>query len=339
MQPMIIERHELVITPSIGIAMSPGDATDVEGLLKAADTAMYHAKSLGKNNYVFYESEMNAPGLERLRLESDLRKAVERCELELHYQPQIDTRNGAVVGAEALLRWRHPEHGQVPPFKFIPLAEEMGLIGELGEWALREACRQVMAFAEQGLKLPKVSVNVSALQFNKGFARTVQEILDDTGLDPAVLELELTEGLLMDDASATVKALQALKEIGVSLSIDDFGTGYSSLSYLSRFPLDELKIDRSFVTKFQESDNDASVVLAIIALAKSMNLRLVAEGVETQEQYQFLTGNGAHIIQGYLFSEPVTAEALKPLLAPWHFMHQIQQITDDPSLLREAVVS
>ena len=339
MQPMIIEGHELVITPSIGIAMAPGDAIDVEGLLKAADTAMYHAKSLGKNNYVFYESEMNAPGLERLRLESDLRKAVERCELELHYQPQVDTRNGAVVGAEALLRWKHPEHGLVPPFKFIPLAEEMGLIGELGEWALREACSQVMAFAEQGLKLPKVSVNVSALQFNRGFARTVQRILDDTGLDPATLELELTEGLLMDDASATVKSLQALKEIGVSLSIDDFGTGYSSLSYLSRFPLDELKIDRGFVTKFQESDNDASVVLAIIALAKSMNLRLVAEGVETQEQYQFLTGNGAHIIQGYLFSEPVTAEELKPLLAPWHFMHQIQQITEDPSVLREAYVS
>ncbi len=339
MQPMIIEGHELVITPSIGIAMAPGDATDVEGLLKAADTAMYHAKSLGKNNYVFYESEMNAPGLERLRLESDLRKAVERCELELHYQPQIDTRNGSVVGAEALLRWQHPEHGMVPPFKFIPLAEEMGLIGELGEWALREACRQVMAFAAQGLKLPKVSVNVSALQFNKGFARTVQEILEETGLDPSVLELELTEGLLMDDASATVKALQALKEIGVSLSIDDFGTGYSSLSYLSRFPLDELKIDRSFVTKFHESDNDASVVLAIIALARSLNLRLVAEGVETQEQYQFLTRNGAHIIQGYLFSEPVTAEALKPLLAPWHFMHQIQQISDDPSVLREAFVS
>ena len=339
MQPMIIEGHELVITPSIGIAMAPGDAIDVEGLLKAADTAMYHAKSLGKNNYVFYESEMNAPGLERLRLESDLRKAVERCELELHYQPQVDTRNGAVVGAEALLRWKHPEHGLVPPFKFIPLAEEMGLIGELGEWALREACSQVMAFAEQGLKLPKVSVNVSALQFNRGFARTVQKILEDTGLDPATLELELTEGLLMDDASATVKSLQALKEIGVSLSIDDFGTGYSSLSYLSRFPLDELKIDRGFVTKFQESDNDASVVLAIIALAKSMNLRLVAEGVETQEQYQFLIGNGAHIIQGYLFSEPVTAEALKPLLAPWHFMHQIQQITEDPSVLREAYVS
>ncbi len=329
MEPMSIEGHELVITPSIGIAMAPGDATDVEGLLKAADTAMYHAKSLGKNNYVFYQREMSAPGIERLRLETDLRRAVERGELVLHYQPQVDTRNGSVVGAEALLRWQHPEHGLVPPFKFIPLAEEMGLIGELGEWTLREACRQMLEFAELGLRLPKVSVNVSPLQFNTGFIRTVEEILEETGLAPSALELELTEGVLMDDTSATVRALHKLKDMGVSLSIDDFGTGYSSLSYLSRFPLDELKIDRGFVTKFHESDNDANVVVAIIALAKSMNLRLVAEGVETEEQYHFLTGSGAEIIQGYLFSQPVTAEELKPLLAPWHFMRQIQEIAED----------
>jgi len=327
-EPMMIDGHELVVTPSIGIAVTPDDAEDVEGLLKAADTAMYHAKSMGKNNFVCYHQDMDSAGIERLRLETDLRKAVERDELVLHYQPQIDTRNGTVVGAEALLRWEHPEQGLVPPFKFIPLAEEMGLIGELGEWALREATRQMKEFEAEGLKLPKVAVNVSALQFNTDFIATVKDVLSGSGLAPTALELELTEGVVMDDASSTVRALHELKEMGVSLSIDDFGTGYSSLSYLSRFPLDELKIDRSFVIKSHESDNDASLVIAIIALARSMNLRLVAEGVETHEQYAFLTDNGAHVIQGYLFSKPVPAQALKPLLAPWHFMQQIQEISD-----------
>ncbi len=328
-QPMLIEGHELVVTPSIGIAIAPVDAEDVDGLLKAADTAMYHAKSTGKNSYFYYHSELDTTGVERLRLESDLRKAIEREELALHYQPQIDTRNGTVVGAEALLRWKHPEHGLVPPVEFIPLAEEMGLIGELGDWTLREACRQMKAFQAEGSKLPKVSVNVSPLQFNTGFIATVKQVLQDTGLSPDALELELTEGVVMTDTSVTVKALHELKDMGVRLSIDDFGIGYSSLSYLSRFPLDELKIDRSFVIKSHESESDASLIIAIIALARSMNLDLVAEGVETQEQYAFLTRHGAHIIQGYLLSEPVPADQLKPLLAPWHFMRQIQEIADE----------
>ncbi len=328
-RPVILEGHEVVVTPSIGIAVAPGDAEDVEGLLKAADTAMYHAKSLGKNNYVFYHSEMDSAGIERLKLETDLRRAVERDELVLYYQPQIDTRNGTVVGAEALLRWEHPVHGLVSPAVFIPLAEEMGLIGELGEWALREACRQLNAFAAEGIKLPMVAVNVSALQFNTGFIGKVKEVLRDTGVHPASLQLELTEGVVMADASAIVQGLQELEELGVRLAIDDFGTGYSSLSYLSRFPLDELKIDRSFVIKSHESENDASLVIAIIALARSLNLRLVAEGVETREQYAFLTGNGAHVIQGYLFSKPVPADELRPLLAPWHFMGQIQEIANE----------
>ncbi len=332
--PMTIDGHELVVTPSIGIAIAPRDAADVEDLLKAADTAMYHAKSTGKNNYIYYDSNMDAANVERLSLETDLRKAIERNELVLYYQPQVDTDSGTVVGAEALVRWEHPDKGLIPPFKFIPLAEEMGLIGELGDWVLTEACRQMVEFKAEGLALPKVAVNVSALQFNARFIKRVEEVLYETGLDPTALELELTEGMVMDHSNATLDALNALKTLGVSLSIDDFGTGYSSLSYLSRFPLDELKIDRSFVIDFDKSDNDASLVIAIIAMGKSMNLKVVAEGVETHEQYHFLTQNGATIIQGYLFSKPVPAEELRPLLTPYHFLNQIQMIT--ASQTREA---
>ena len=335
-QPIVIGGHELVVTPSIGIAVAPGDANDVDGLLKAADTAMYHAKAAGKNNCLFYHSDMDAASVDRLQLESDIRRALERNEFILHYQPQVDTRNGTVVGAEALVRWEHPDKGMIPPFRFIPLMEEMGFIGALGEWVLREACRQMKSFEQMGLNLPKVAVNVSALQFNPAFIRSVKEVLHETGLAPSKLELELTEGVVMDDASSTMQALAELKALGVSLSIDDFGTGYSSLSYLSRFPLDELKIDRSFVTEFDKSDNDASLVIAIIAMARSMNLRLVAEGVETHEQYHFLISNGAHVIQGYLFSKPVPAAELRPLLAPWHFMEQIQSmaavVVEEPRL-------
>jgi EAL domain-containing protein (putative c-di-GMP-specific phosphodiesterase class I) len=249
----------------------------------------------------------------------------------LYYQPQVDTETGTVIGAEALVRWEHPEQGLIPPFKFIPLAEEMGLIGKLGKWVLEEACRQMVEFIEQGIALPKVAVNVSALQFNNVFITQVEDVLHKTGLNPACLELEVTEGLMMDNSNATIEALGNLKTLGVSLSIDDFGTGYSSLSYLSRFPLDELKIDRSFVVDFDKSDNDASLVIAIIAMAKSMNLKLVAEGVETHEQYHFLTENGANVIQGFLYSKPVTVEELRPLLTPYHFLNQIQMIKQSQS--------
>ena len=328
-EPMVIGGHELVVTPSIGIALSPDHATDVDGLLKAADTAMYHAKAAGKNKCLFYQPDMDAAGVDRLELEADLRRALERDEFVLHYQPQVDTRNGSVIGAEALVRWEHPEKGMIPPFKFIPLMEEMGYIDTLGEWVLREACRQLKEFETEGFRLPKVSVNVSALQFNSAFIGILKDVLRESGLDPAKLELELTEGVVMGDANATIDSFNELKEMGIRLSIDDFGTGYSSLSYLSRFPLDELKIDRSFVTEFDKSENDASLVIAIIAMARSLNLDLVAEGVETREQYQFLTNNGAHVIQGYLFSKPVPAAELQALLSPWHFMEQIQGIARD----------
>ncbi|MFK8049506.1 MAG: putative bifunctional diguanylate cyclase/phosphodiesterase [Halioglobus sp.] len=327
--PMIIDGHELVVTPSIGIALAPRDGGNVEGLLKAADTAMYHAKDTGKNNYLFYSSDMDAAGVERLKLETDLRKAVERNELILHYQPQVDTNTGSVVGVESLIRWQHPKHGLVPPFKFIPLAEEMGLIDDLGDWVLREACRQMKAFEKLGFHLPKIAVNVSALQFNPLFISRVAQALEEFELKPSSLELELTEGVVMNNAQDTIQALEDLKRLGVSLSIDDFGTGYSSLSYLSRFPLDELKIDRSFVIDFDKSDTDASLVIAIIAMGKSMNLSLVAEGVETHEQYHFLTQNGAHIIQGYLFSKPVEAKDLAPMLVPNHFKRQIEKIAGE----------
>ena len=326
--PMIIDGHELVITPSIGIAIAPHDASDVESLLKAADTAMYHSKHNGRNNFLHYRTDMDATGVERLKLETDLRKAIERNELILHYQPQIDTESGTVVGAEALVRWEHPEHGLVPPFKFIPLAEEMGLMAELGDWVLEEACNQMVTLRDRGYHLPKVAVNVSPMQFNTRFISYVEKILCKTGLPSSSLELELTEGLVMDNSNETIKALTDLKALGVSLSIDDFGTGYSSLSYLSRFPVDELKIDRSFVIDFDKSDNDASLVIAIISMAKSLKLKLVAEGVETHEQYYFLTHNGASVIQGYLFSKPVPANELRPLLAPYFFLNQIRMIND-----------
>lgn len=325
-QPITIEGHEMVITPSIGIAIAPNNADTVEGLLKAADTAMYHAKTSGKNKFMYYDTSMDAAGVERLKLENELRRALERKDLELHYQPQVNTVTGTVVGAEALMRWPHPEMGMIPPFKFIPLAEEMGLIGALGEWGLEEACRQMVELQALGLDLPQVSVNVSALQFNQSFIKRVSEVLNATGLHPRRLQLELTEGIMMDDKDATLRALTHLKELGVQLSIDDFGTGYSSLSYLSRFPLDELKIDRSFVIDFNKSENDASLVIAIIAMARSLRLDLVAEGVETPEQYHFLRTHRANVIQGYLFSKPVPLEDFKLLLAPGYFRDQIQQL-------------
>lgn len=325
-EPITLEGHEVVVTPSIGIAIAPDDANNVEELLKAADTAMYSAKSTGKNGYKFYTSDMEARGVELLTLETELRKAIERNELRLHYQPQVDTATGTVVGAEALMRWEHPERGLVPPFKFIPLAEELGMIGALGEWGLEEACRQLMELQNMGLSLPKVSVNVSALQFDHQFIKRVGEVISETGIHPSRLELELTEGIMMDGTDSTIHAFQSLRDLGVQLSVDDFGTGYSSLSYLSRFPLNELKIDRSFVIDFDKSENDTSLVVAIIAMARSLRLNLVAEGVETHDQYRFLRENGASVIQGYLFSKPVTLEELKPMLAPGYFLGQIAQI-------------
>ncbi len=324
--PMMINGHEVVITPSIGIALAPDDGDSVEDLLKRADTAMYHAKSSGKNNFNYYTSSMKSSGTGRLKLESDLRRAVERNELVLHYQPQVNIETGEIIGAEALVRWEHPKHGLVPPGRFIPMAEEMGLIVDIGAWTMIEACRQSQQFAEQGLVLPKIAVNVSSLQFNPAFTELVKQVLADSGLPPQRLELELTEGVIMSNARASIEALHDLKKLGVSLSVDDFGTGYSSLSYLSRFPLDELKIDRSFVIDYDKSDNNASLVTAIIAMGKSLNLRMVAEGVDDIAQFHFLRQNGIQVIQGYLFSKPLPAHEFAGLLRQGGFAHQIHQL-------------
>jgi diguanylate cyclase (GGDEF)-like protein len=322
--PMMIDGHEIVITPSIGIAIAPQDADSVESLLKRADTAMYHAKSAGKNSYSFYSSAMKGTGVGRLKLESELRKAMEREEMELYYQPQVNIETGEISGAEALIRWNHPTRGLVSPARFIPLAEEMGLIVELGAWTLLEACRQCKAYHEQGLKLQKVAVNVSSLQFNGAFIELVKQVLIETQLEPHLLELELTEGVIMSNAKASIDALHELKKLGCTLSVDDFGTGYSSLSYLSRFPLDELKIDRSFVVDYNKSENNASLVSAIISMGKSLNLRMVAEGVDDIEQFIFLRKQGIQIIQGYIFSEPVTGEEFAKLLIDRPYWKQIQ---------------
>ncbi len=324
--PMLIEGHELVVTPSIGIALAPDHADSVSELLKLADTAMYHAKSAGRNSYAYYSPEMSGSGVGRLKLEAELRRALERRELVLYYQPQVKVATGEIVGAEALVRWNHPERGLVPPGQFIPLAEEMGLIVELGAWAVVEACSQIRAFLRQGLTPPKISVNVSSLQFNAAFTSLVQRTIEEFGIDPCLLELELTEGVLMSNAEASIRSLHDLKKLGVSLSVDDFGTGYSSLSYLSEFPLDELKIDRSFVIAFDNGPRSASLVSAIIAMGKSLNLRLVAEGVDSSAQYRFLHEAGVDVIQGFLFSKAVPADDFALLLGSNGFAEQIRNL-------------
>jgi diguanylate cyclase (GGDEF)-like protein len=324
--PMLIEGHELVVTPSIGIALAPDHADSVSELLKLADTAMYHAKSAGRNGYAYYSPEMSGSGVGRLKLEAELRRALERRELILHYQPQVRVVTGEIVGAEALVRWNHPERGLVPPGQFIPLAEEMGLIVELGAWAVVEACSQIREFLRQGLTPPKISVNVSSLQFNAAFTSLVQRTIEEFGIDPCLLELELTEGVLMSNAEASIRSLHDLKKLGVSLSVDDFGTGYSSLSYLSEFPLDELKIDRSFVIAFDNGPRSASLVSAIIAMGKSLSLRLVAEGVDSSAQYRFLHEAGVDVIQGFLFSKPVPADDFAALLGSNRFAEQIRNL-------------
>lgn len=314
-RPMILQGHELVVTPSIGIAIAPLDSDNVENLLKHADTAMHHAKKAGKNTYQYYSSTMNAMGRERLELEADLRRALERNELAVYFQPQVDIQTGKLISAETLVRWNHPKHGLVSPANFIPLAEEMGLIIEIGNWVLTEACSTLKNWQAKGLELEKIAVNLSSLQFKQSdlLAQT-QKVLEKTGLDAKYLELELTESIIMNDADATIDVLHALKEMGIRLSVDDFGTGYSSLNYLTKFPLDELKIDKSFIVDVDSDSHNASIITAIVAMAKSLGLDIVAEGVETEKQLEFIAAHGVKIVQGYYFSKPLPAEQFKTLL-------------------------
>ncbi len=311
-----IDRHELNVTPSIGISVFPQDGGDFETLLKHADTAMYRAKESGRSCYQFFTSEMNTAVLERLMLENSLRQGIERGEFVLHYQPQIDLETGRIVGAEALVRWRHPQLGLVPPGKFIPVAEVSGLIVTIGEWVLGEACRQNKAWQEAGLPPITVAVNISAVQFlGRQIEEVVRSCLQDSGLEPQYLELELTEGIVMAGANETVETLQRLSDLGISLAIDDFGTGYSSLSYLKRFPIDRLKIDQSFVRDLVSDPDDWAISSAIINLGHSLSLRVIAEGVEHAEQLDVLKRQGCNEVQGYLFSVPLPADNFAKLLA------------------------
>ncbi len=315
-KPITLEGKELYVTCSAGISLYPQDGEDVDTLLKNADAAMYRAKDHGRNNFQFYTSEMNKIVSERLSLESNLRRALERDEFILHYQPKHDLKSGAVVGAEALVRWRHPELGLVYPDRFIPLAEETGLIVRIGEWVLRTACVQNKAWQDAGHPPITVSVNLSARQFRQeGLFKMVARILSETGLRPQHLELELTESMVMHNVDAAISILSGLKEIGVQLSVDDFGTGYSSLSYLKRFPIGILKIDRAFVHDIREEGRDGGLIAqAIISLGHSLKLRIIAEGVEDGKQLKFLKASRCDEAQGYLFSRPVPPEEFVSLL-------------------------
>ena len=304
----LIEGKEVFVTASIGIALFPEDGMTVDELLRCADTAMYQAKENGKNHFEFYSKEMNVRTSQRLEMQKHLCQALERDELELYYQPKVAVASGRVTGMEALVRWRHPDQGMIPPGRFISLAEESGLIIRLGEWVLRSACQQVMAWQAEGYEPLRVAVNVSGYQFRRqNFAATVAGIVAETGFDPAFLELELTESTIMRNVEATVGTLNALKEMGVHIAIDDFGIGYSSLSQLKRFPIDSLKIDRSFICNVTSSKDDLAIVVAIIAMARSLGLKIIAEGVETAEQMAVVCEQGCHEMQGYHFSRPVPA--------------------------------
>jgi len=306
-RPFLLDGHEVFVSTSIGITLYPFDES-IDTLLRNADTAMYHVKEHGGSGFEYYTAEMSTASLKRLSLESALRRALERQEFVLHYQPQVDLVSGQIAGAEALLRWQHPEWGQVAPGDFIPLAEETGLIVPIGKWVLSTACRQAKDWQDAGHPPIPVAVNVSARQFyQEDFMDTVCEALETTQLDARYLELELTEGTLMQNGPATTAMLNKLHSMGVQFSIDDFGTGYSSLSYLKRFPIDRIKIDRSFVTHITSDTDDAALTSAIIAMSHALGIQTVAEGVETREQLGFLRERHCDQMQGYLFSRPIPA--------------------------------
>jgi diguanylate cyclase (GGDEF)-like protein/PAS domain S-box-containing protein len=314
-EPVMIDDTELYVGCSMGASLFPQDGDDAETVLKKADLAMYRAKDMGRNNYQFYQPEMNATVGARMNLERRLRRALRDGEFLLHYQPQVDMTTRQIVGIEALVRWLDPEQGLVSPASFIPVAEESGLIGPLSEWVLREACRQNKAWQDAGLPPARVSVNLSARHFQqRDIANLVTTVLDETGLEPRYLELELTESAIMRNAEEAVSMLEELSALGIGIAIDDFGTGYSSLSYLKRFPVHRLKIDRSFVADIGTSGDDETITSAIIALAHSLELQVIAEGVETSAQHEFLRERNCDEMQGYYFSRPMPRDAIPTLL-------------------------
>ncbi len=314
-KPFLVEERDLFVTASIGIAVYPDDGVEPDSLLKHAEVAMHYAKRHGGNSYEFYSKDINARASERLTLENQLRRAIEREELLLHYQPKVDVGSGRIVGAEALVRWQHPELGMVSPVKFVPLAEESGLIVPIGEWVLREACKECKAWQHLGLQPLGVAVNVSSVQLKKGgLLQMLRSALETSGLEAPHLVIELTESMLMESAEANIQILQELKAMGVRFAIDDFGTGYSSLSYLKRLPLDELKIDRSFMSDVPSDRDNTAIASAIIALAHNLGLKVVAEGIESTDQLEFLKARLCDEFQGFLFSRPLPKEELRQLL-------------------------
>jgi len=313
--PVLLNGQEIATSASMGVAIFPDDGGDLETLRKKADVAMYQAKQAGRNTYRFFDAAMNAEAVEHLSLRNGLHRAQERGELALHYQPQFDLATGAVLGVEALLRWQHPERGLIPPARFIPVAEDSGLIVPIGVWVLREACRQAMAWQREGLPGLTMAVNLSAVQFKRGdVEQSVLRALEESGLPPHLLELELTESILIQNAEGVLASLKRLKQLGVKLSIDDFGTGYSSLSYLKRFDIDKLKIDQSFVRDLASDEDDAAIVRAVIQMAHSLNLKTLAEGVETEEMLASLCHFGCDEAQGYHFARPMPASAMSEFL-------------------------
>jgi diguanylate cyclase (GGDEF)-like protein len=313
--PIKIQGKEFFITGSLGIALYPNDGDSVDALLKYADIAMYHAKQGGRNSFRFFAKHMDEQVQLRLSMESKLKQALDRDELDLHYQAKVEIATGRIIGVEALLRWHNPEMGQVSPAQFIPVAEETGLIVPIGEWVLESACRQAQSWRRAGLDPVNIAVNLSSHQFRRGgLIERVEQVLASTGWDAQWLELELTESAIMENAQETIRVLNQLKAMGISLSVDDFGTGYSSMAYLKRFPLDVVKIDQSFVKDIADDPNDATIVKAIIALAHGLNLITIAEGVETEQQLNFLRQHGCDQIQGYLVNRPVPAEQMALLL-------------------------
>ena len=315
-QPLAIEQRELHTTISMGIALYPDDAEEADTLLRSAAVAMYRTKEQGGDNYQLYAPAMNAPIADPLALESELRRALEREEFVLYYQPQVSTADWQIVGVEALVRWRHPERGLVLPADFIPMTEETGLIVSLGEWVLRTACAQAKAWQEAGLPPVRVAVNVSGRQFQlRTLVDVVGQVLRETSLDPRCLELEITESVAVQDVDFTSRMLGELREMGVQVAIDDFGSGHSSLNYLKRLPIDDVKIDQYFVRDVTTDPNDAAIVGSIIAMAHELNLKVVAEGVETEEQLAFLKARRCDVVQGSLFGEPVPADAVQQIIA------------------------
>lgn len=314
-KPFLIEGHEIHISVSIGIAVYPADGENLEDLTKSADSAMYHAKSLGRNNYQFFTQSMNERIKQITEMENNLRHAVELNEFFLEYQPKVDIFTNEIIGVEALLRWQHPQWGLVSPDQFINICEDTGLIKPIGAWVLKEACRQNQEWQDAGLKKIPISVNVSVVQLrDKSYLKEVSEVLILTGLNPSYLELEITESVAVEGEQDTLKWLTTLKSMGVGLSIDDFGTGYSSLSYLKKLPVDIVKIDKSFIRDIQSDPDDATIITAIIKMAHGLKLKVIAEGVETKEQLDFLKSEGCDQYQGYIMSKPISAQKLSILL-------------------------